>query len=189
VRAGTSITCASEWNYPTGSRCARSPPFTRPSDISSNVKALARDPSCSSHQRGLPVLGRVRAATSFPDVSAPLHPSDSLSLSAMALVPLVRGLLHCRRLLCTLRADNTCTCNVPYVGDGSPVFRQAGKYRGEARISQVTGLSSSHVPWSNIPPDTTPFSPKNSCRASLLPSGITGLLASGKDIGFGATSP
>ena len=35
-------------------------------------------PNSSSHQHGPPLLGRVRHATPFPDVSAPMQPSDSL---------------------------------------------------------------------------------------------------------------
>jgi TnpA family transposase len=44
-RAGTSIRCVSAWNRPSGSRCARSTPFTSPGDMSSNVEALAMVPS------------------------------------------------------------------------------------------------------------------------------------------------
>ena len=46
------------------------------------------------------------------------------------------------------------------VGDGSPVLRTTGFVRGEARTSQVTGPSSSGVPWCNTPPDTSRSSPK-----------------------------
>src|SRR5262249_46029328 len=65
-----------------------------------------------------------------------------------------------------------------------------GMYRGEARASQVTGPSSSYVPWSNTPPETPPSSPRRHiCKGVLLPSGKTGPSASGKTIGFGAACP
>jgi len=50
--------------------------------------------------------------------------------------------------------------HVPCVGDGSPALRHAGMGRGEARASQVTGPSSSYVPWSNTPPETPPSLPR-----------------------------
>src|SRR5262244_862410 len=59
-----------------------------------------------------------------------------------------------RVLVLCLMAHDTCTRNVACVGDGSPALRETGKCRGEARASQVTGPSSSCVPWSNTPPDT-----------------------------------
>jgi hypothetical protein len=51
------------------------------------------------------------------------------------------------------------TCRASETGhrlSAKPAYLQ-----GEARASQVTGPSSSCVPWSNTPPDTTPSSPKN----------------------------
>ena len=69
---------------------------------------------------------------------------------------------------------------VPCVGDGSPALRLTGIRRGEARASQVTGPSSSCVPWSNTPPDIPPPRPKLPRRELLLPSGKTGPSASGK---------
>src|SRR5215813_1976387 len=63
-------------------------------------------------------------------------------------------------------------------------------YRGEARASQVTGPSSSYVPWSNTPPETPPSSPRRHiCKGVLWPSGKTGPSASGKTISFGAACP
>src|SRR5262249_39210363 len=55
----------------------------------------------------------------------------------------------------TTRAPANMSC----VGDGSPVLRDTGIGRGEARASQVPRPSSSYVPWSNTPPDTIPSSP------------------------------
>src|SRR5919106_4601811 len=45
-------------------------------------------PSSSSHQHGPPLLGRVQLARPFPDVFAPMQPSDSLPPAATAPVPL-----------------------------------------------------------------------------------------------------
>jgi hypothetical protein len=92
-------------------------------------------------------------------------------------------------VLCLLRPTTRVPAYVPGVGDGSPAPRQTGMCRGEARASQGTGPSSSCVPWSNTPPDTTPSSPKTSCRGLLVPSGKTGPSASGKTRGFGAAVP
>ena len=88
-----------------------------------------------------------------------MQPSDSLPPSATAPVPLAGGLPRCGRLFCAPWADDTCARNVSCVGDGSPALRETGMCRGEARASQVTGPSSSCVPWSNTPPDTSPSSP------------------------------
>jgi hypothetical protein len=97
--------------------------------------------------------------TPFPDVIAPMPPSDSLPPSATALVPLACGLPRCGRLCCACEADDTCARHGSCVGDGSSALRHTGVYRGEARASQVTGPSSASVPWSNTPPDMVHSSP------------------------------
>jgi hypothetical protein len=125
----------------------------------------------------------------FPDVFARMPPSDSLPPSATAPVPLAHGLPRCGCFFCASEADDTCTRHVSCVGDGSPALRHAGICRGEARASQVTGPSSSYVPWSHTPPETTPSSPSNACRGWLVPSGTTGPWASGKVRGCGAACP
>jgi hypothetical protein len=76
----------------------------------------------------------------------------------------------------TTRALTYASC----VGDESPALRKAEMRRGEARAFQVAGPSSSCAPWSNTPPDTSPSSPRPSCRGVLLPSGKTGPSASGQ---------
>jgi hypothetical protein len=48
------------------------------------------------------LLGRVRVANKFPDVKAPIQPSDSLPPSAAAPVPLTNGLPRGRRLFCRM---------------------------------------------------------------------------------------
>jgi len=40
--------------------------------------------------------------------------------------------------------------------------------RGERRISQVPGPSSSNAPWSSIPPDASPTSPVHGWRSCCL---------------------
>jgi hypothetical protein len=62
-------------------------------------------------------------------------------------------------VLCLVRPTTRAPAHVSCVGDGSPARRKAGVCRGEARVSQVTGPSSSCVPWSNTPPATAPSSP------------------------------
>jgi len=47
----------------------------------------------------------------------------------------------------------------PCVGAPSPAPRNTGMCRGEARASQVTGPSSSCVPWSYTPPEMNPSWP------------------------------
>jgi len=89
-----------------------------------------------------------------------MQPSDSLPPLAVALVPLASGLPRCRRLFCAPLGPTTrAPAHVSCVGDGSPVLRDTGIGRGEARASQVPGPSSSYVPWSNTPPETCPSSP------------------------------
>jgi len=69
-----------------------------------------------------------------------------------------------------------------YIGRGctlthgaSEILAQAPRWpvsaRGRARLSQVTGSSSCHVPWSKTPPSALPSRPWST--ASLLPSGST----------------
>ncbi len=100
-----------------------------------------------------------------------MQPSDSLPPWATALVPLANGLPRCGRFFCASEADDTCARNVSCVGDGSPALRETGMGRGEARASQVTGPSSSCVPWSNTPPDTplsSPTSRRGRCGLQVI---------------------
>jgi hypothetical protein len=62
-------------------------------------------------------------------------------------------------VLCLVRPTTRVPAYVPCVGDGSPALRKTGMGRGKARASQVTGPSSSYVPWSNTPPDMAHSSP------------------------------
>jgi hypothetical protein len=95
----------------------------------------------------------------FPDVIAPMPPSDSLPPSATALVPLACGLPRCGRWFGAFEAADTCARHGSCVGDGSPALRHPGVSRGEARASQVTGPASAYVPWSNTPPAMVHSSP------------------------------
>ena len=56
------------------------------------------------------------------------------------------------------------------VGDGAPALRTTGIRRGEARVSQGPGPSSSYVLWSNTPPDTIPASPILLSQGLLWPA-------------------
>ena len=94
-----------------------------------------------------------------------------------------------RVLVLCLMADDTCTRNVACVGDGSPALRETGKCRGEARASQVTGPSSSCVPWSNTPPDTLPSSPKKLSPGMVVAFRENRTLGIREGIGFGAAFP
>src|SRR4030095_15323527 len=79
--------------------------------------------------------------TPFPDVIAPMPPSDSLPPSATALVPLACGLPRCGRLCCACEADDPCARHVSCVGDGAPALRHTGVYRGEGRAPHGTGAA------------------------------------------------
>src|SRR5262249_894453 len=94
----------------------------------------------------------------FPDVTAPMQPSDSLPPSAAAPLPLAAGLPRGGPFSYapggrrhgpppTRRASET-----THRLSATPEF-----LRGEARASQVPGPSSSCVLWSNTPPDTRPL--------------------------------
>ena len=118
-----------------------------------------------------------------------MQPSDSLPPSATAPVPLASGLPRCGRLFYASWADDTCARNVPCVGDGSPAPRITGVCRGEARASQVTGPSSSCVPWSNTPPDTIPSSPKKLSLGMVVAFREHRTLGIREGRGFGAAFP
>ncbi len=61
---------------------------------------------------------------------------------------------------------------------GVPACIHSGFARGGIRVSQVSGLSSSCVPWSTTPPDAPP--PRPLAGTTLLPSGVEKPSASGK---------
>src|SRR5439155_12654174 len=64
-----------------------------PSEVHTNTGRL-----CSAGSRG----------ALFPNVHAPMQPSDSLPPSVVAPVPLADGLPRCGRLFCAAWADDTC---------------------------------------------------------------------------------
>ena len=114
-------------------------------------------PSPSSHQHGPPLLGRVPALPGSPTSTLLCSPPTPSSPSATAPVPLACDLPRCGRLF--LAAGHVRSADVPSVGDFGPALRIAGFLRGTTRVSQVTGPSSSRVPWSNTPPDRDHCSP------------------------------
>jgi len=156
--------------------------------MSSNVKALGMVPFRSAHQHGPPLLGRVRACPPFPDVHAPMQPSDSLPPSATAPVPLAGGLPRCACLFYAPWADDTCTRlrvvrrrrvtgspqdrNVSRRGEGLPGYGAILFVRAMVEHPAGYGPLLAHNP-----------------EKPLLPSGKSGPWASGKVIGFGAACP
>jgi hypothetical protein len=106
-------------------------------------------PSSGSYQHGPPLLRRVRV---------PAVPRLPRSYWALRLpvrlrprtpVSLARDLPRCKRFSYPGRAGACCRATV---GDWSPALHLTGSFRGASGISQVTGPSSSHVPWSCTPP-------------------------------------
>jgi hypothetical protein len=71
---------------------------------------------------------------------------------------------------------------------GHRLSARPGCLRGEARASQVTGPSSSCVPWSNTPPDTFPSSPEKLAGDGCCLQGKQDPRHPGS-IGFGAACP
>jgi hypothetical protein len=115
------------------------------------------------------VLGRVRLPRRSPTSPLLCRPPTPCPLQPRLRFPSSVAYLDAGACSVPHRADDPCARYVPCVGDHAPALRKTGMGRGEARASQVTGPSSACVPWSNTPPDTTPYSP-SSCRESLLPS-------------------
>ncbi len=112
------------------------------------------------------MLDRVRVASKFPDVKAPMQLSDFLASFGH---DFIRKLRLLSSSMAYLRGADACSAN--WNGDqhvrlqtrqfwrwitGSPSDRIS---RGGTRTSQVTGPSSSYVPWCNTSPDSTPPSP------------------------------
>ena len=88
-----------------------------------------------------------------------MQPSDSLPPSVTPPVPLAATYLDAGACSLPLGPTTRAPAYVSCVGDNSPALRKTGICRGEARASQVTGPSSSCVPWSYTPPDMHPSLP------------------------------
>jgi hypothetical protein len=127
--------------------------------MSSNVKALGMVPFRSSHQHGPPLLGRVRALPRSPTSTLLCSPPTPCPHQPRLRFPLPVAYLAASACSMPLGPTTRAPAYVSCVGDGSPALRKTGMYRGEARASQVTGPSSSYVPWSNTPPDMVHSSP------------------------------
>ena len=126
--------------------------------------------------------------TPFPDVIAPMPPSDSLPPSAPAPVPLAGGLPRCACLFYAPWADDTCTRRRVVRRrrvTGSPPHRNVSR-RGEGlpgygAVLFVRAMVEHPAGYGPLLAHTT--------EKPLLPSGKSGPWASGKMIGFGAACP
>ena len=107
------------------------------------------------------MLGRVRAPPRSPTSKLLRSPPTPSSPSAAAPVPLADGLPP---------GANACSCRVDRLPVRAPADPRALEIdyrfsirpelsRGETRASQVTGPSSSYVPWCNTSPDAILYSP------------------------------
>ncbi len=126
--------------------------------------------------------------TPFPDVHAPMQPSDSLPPSATAPVPLAGGLPRCECLFYAPWADDTCTRRRVVRRrrvTGSPQDRSVSR-RGEG----LPGYGAILFVCAMVehPAGYGPLLAHNT-EKPLLPSGKSGPWASGKVIGFGAACP
>ena len=94
-------------------------------------------------------------ATAFPDVNAPMQPSDSLvPFARRSGLPSPTAYLGAEHLFFT--AAPASSANPCSAGDiSTPAPRLPALSRGETRVSQVPGPSSSCVPWSSTPPGAT----------------------------------
>ena len=126
-------------------------------------------------------------ANPFPDVNAPMQPSDSLvPVGRRSGRPSQNGLPRCGGLV--LHRRTGASADRYNAGDTStPAPHKPALSRGETRVSQVPGPSSSCVPWSTTPPGAT--TPRPLSGGSLLPSGCLTPWAPGKQIPFVATYP
>src|SRR4030095_4068479 len=111
-----------------------------------------------------PLLNRVRVPPRSPVSPLVCSPPTPCPHQPRLRFPLPVTYLDAGAYSMPLGPPTRAPANVSCVGDGSPALRKTGVCRGEARASQVTGPSSSCVPWSNTPPDTIPSSPQNSRR-------------------------
>ena len=107
-------------------------------------------------------------ATAFPDVNAPMQPSDSLApFGRRSGRPSQNGLPRCAGLVLHRRTGASADrCNA---GDiSTPAPHKPALSRGETRGSQVPGPSSSGVPWSTTPPGAYRPSPISRCGRRRL---------------------
>ena len=158
--AGTSIRCASEWNRPSGSLCARSTTLSSDVDMNSSVNASAMFPQLRLTSARAAFARPGPHATAFPDVFAPMQPSDSLAplRSPLRSSPRHRTYLGTQGLFFTARTGAPAVrCNAGDISTPAPPLPALS--RGESRVSQVPGPSSSCVPWSSTPPGAKRPSP------------------------------
>jgi hypothetical protein len=140
ARAGTSLRCASAWNRPSGSRGARSTPFTSPGDLAANVAAVGLGPSCSAPQHGPPVLDRVRGPPRAPASPLVCRPPTPCPHRPRLRFPVPGAYLAAGACSLPLRPTTRAPAHLSCVGDGAPVLRHTGVYRGEARAFYVAAV-------------------------------------------------
>ena len=130
------------------------------------------------------MLRRVRRHP-FPDFSAPIRPSDSLSFfGRRSGLPSLRGPPLARDFFCAVPSPAVPAERVPSgvrrVGallSGAPTRVSSGR----ERVSQVTGSSPCCVPWSATPP-VAPTTLPRFPSSVLLPSNLQTLSAPGKSL-------
>ena len=156
-------------NRPSGSLRARSTTLSSDVDMNSSINASAMFPQLRLTPARAAFARPGPHATAFPDVNAPMQPSDSLvpvgrrsGRPSPAAYPGAEVLVLHRR---TGASANRCNA-----GDiSTPAPHKPALSRGETRGSQVPGPSSSCVPCSTTPPGAT--APRPLSVRSLLPSG------------------
>ena len=116
-------------------------------------------PNSSAHQRVAAFARPGPVATPFPDVSAPMQPSDSLAaFGRRSGLPSPTAYLGAQGLFFAAAPVPTQTrATSETLQSRRPVSRLSPQ--GETRRSQVPGPSSSCVPWSSTPPGSIRASP------------------------------
>ena len=126
-------------------------------------------------------------ATAFPDVNAPMQPSDSLApFGRRSGLPSPTTYLGTQGLFFTATPVPTPTrATSETLLPRLPVRRLSSQ--GETRVSQVPGPSSSCVPWSKTPPGAT--APRPLSVRSPSSSGVANTLDTRKSAYFVAVPP
>src|SRR5262252_6150015 len=109
-------------------------------------------PSCSSHQHGPPVLGRVQVPPRSPTSPLVCSPPTPYPHQPRLRFPLPVAYLDAGACSMPLVGPTTrAPANVSCVGDGSPVLRDTGIGRGEARAFYVAAVVKPLFPFFSSP--------------------------------------